>query len=367
MNESDDPGHVARAITEWFADDVPRRAPDSLLETVFATTIRDRRWRPFGLGGRGFGGRPVMVGFTVVVLTILVGLPLAWLRWDASSSVGTTSAVGLSVVTRASICTQALDLAATGDALWVACPSGLVRVAAVDGAASAPMPGIGSLAVGAAGAWALVSGGVAQIDEATRTVGVPAETGNASAVAVTDTIVWVLDPASRRLTGLDVRGPGPLAVVDAGVRPVDMVVTEGGLWPLDQGAGSVLRLDPVTGRETARLGVPRSATRLATGAGSVWVVDPGTGNVIRIEAKTDEPTAIPITPNDRGALTAAGAAGHVLYVTDRTTLIAIDVATGRRIGASPLPGYPIDMVVLSGDPWVLTADGSLTHLHQEGG
>ena len=77
--------------------------------------------------------------------------------------------------------------------------------------------------------------------------------------------------------------------------------------------------------------------------------------------------AFPIAPNDRGALTAAGAAGHVLYVTDRTTLIAIDVATGRRIGASPLPGYPIDMVVLGGDPWVLTDDGSLTHLHQEGG
>ncbi len=67
---------------------------------------------------------------------------------------------------------------------------------------------------------------------------------------------------------------------------------EGAIWTLNQGVGSVSRIDPQTNKVTATIevGVPGSGGDIAVGEGSVWVtafeyplsrIDPVTNKVVQ--------------------------------------------------------------------------------------
>ena len=378
MTGSDDDRVTRQRIAAWFADDVPSRAPDTLLEGVFARTVRDTRrsWRTRLDRIPALWRRLMVLAAVGTAAVLLISVTSLRGSGPAAGAPGSSLAAtpraespgpGLAVVDRFPVCRGAVDLAGTGGALWVACPTGLVRVMAADGTADAPRPGVGALVVGPAGSWAIADGGIAPVDPASGVVGPVVKTGNVSAAATTGASVWVLDPLTARLTRVDPATSRVAGHVEAGTRPVDVVAGLGSLWLLDQGAGAVRRLDPSTGAELARIPVPTTAVRLVEGGGFVWAIDPGTGYLLRMDPSTEQATAMPVTPGDHSALTAVAATDQRLYVTDREALAALDPATGTRLSADPLTGYPIDMVILDGDPRVLTDDGSLTHLQLEGG
>jgi hypothetical protein len=366
-------------ISEWFLEDGQYRAPDTLLEGVFARTAHDRRrWRVSGLLDRipSVWRRVlvlVAVGTVGIVLISVTGLPGGgWWASVTGSSPAATALVAspdthLAVVDRFVVCSGAVDLAVTDRSLWVACPAGLVRIDPLDGSADAPRPGVGAVSVGPAGSWATADGGVAPLDPASGVVGDVVATGNVSKVAVTDDSVWVIDPLTTRLTRVDGATSRIAGQVGAGTRPVDLVAGLGSLWLLDQGAGVVRRLDPSDGSELARIPASTTAVRLVVGGGFVWVVDPGTGYLLRIDPSNDLATALPVTPSDRDALTTVAATEQALYATDRRAVAVLDPANGTRSSAQQLTGYPVDVAILGGDPWVLAEDSSLTHLKLEGG
>ena len=81
------------------------------------------------------------------------------------------------------------------------------------------------------------------------------------------------------------------ATIAVGPRPLFLAAGEGGVWALNQGDGTVTRIDPATNAVAATIdvGVPGTGGDIATGAGRVWVrakpvllsaIDPSTNVVV---------------------------------------------------------------------------------------
>jgi YVTN family beta-propeller protein len=80
--------------------------------------------------------------------------------------------------------------------------------------------------------------------------------------------------------------------IAVGKQPRFLAVGEGGVWTLNQGDGSVTRVDPKTNKVAATIeaGVPGPGGDIAAGEGSVWVtsfgfpisrIDPETNKVVQ--------------------------------------------------------------------------------------
>ena len=80
------------------------------------------------------------------------------------------------------------------------------------------------------------------------------------------------------------------ATIPVGPKPRFLTVGEGGVWTLNQGDGSISRVDPKTNKVAATIeaGVPGGGGEISAGEGSVWVttfeypitrIDPSTNKV----------------------------------------------------------------------------------------
>ena len=80
--------------------------------------------------------------------------------------------------------------------------------------------------------------------------------------------------------------------ITVGKKPRFIAVGDGAVWTLNQGDGSVSRIDPKTNKvvATIEVGVPGGGGEIAVGEGSVWVtsfefpisrIDPSTNNVVQ--------------------------------------------------------------------------------------
>lgn len=88
----------------------------------------------------------------------------------------------------------------------------------------------------------------------------------ASAPSGSHAAVWRLDPVTARVTQTTTLGE----VV--GVPPtLEIAFGEGALWVASYDAGTVTRLDPVTGNIVATIQIGRHPSGIAVGAGRVWV------------------------------------------------------------------------------------------------
>lgn len=157
-------------------------------------------------------------------------------------------------------------------------------------------------------------------------------------------VSWIyrIDPGSNRVTGRQ-RGVSP-------------VVADGSLWLVDDEAGTVVRRDPRTGREVARirrLGIDSDQLFYLTGAGagSVWVYSEA-GAVARIDPRTNRvtdvvalPGARPGGPAGRGFLFGGPTAfaGGAVWIANPAGLYRVDPATNRArllpIRARPFSEY----------------------------
>jgi YVTN family beta-propeller protein len=133
-------------------------------------------------------------------------------------------------------------------------------------------------------------------------------------------------------------------------------------------APELARVDPVTGRVTARLGLgPGEGTGIAVGGGSVWITrdppDPRSPSVIlRVDPGTMRVrTRIRV---GRGAASVA-VDGPSVWVVNATsnTLSQVNASSGRVTATVPVGHHPFGIAVGSGSVWVTNvADGTVSRV-----
>jgi len=149
----------------------------------------------------------------------------------------------------------AVDVAATGDAVWV-----------LDHSDSSLWP----------------------IDPATATLGKPidvASSGGATYLELVDGLLWVAAQDSGDVVGVDpakgkVVRRVPVGGLDGGV----MTAGDGAIWVIRAGGQDAVRVDPKAGKVTATLPLPAACgnTPLAAG-GFLWIGNAGTGHLCKLD------------------------------------------------------------------------------------
>ncbi|HMN99903.1 MAG TPA: hypothetical protein PKD59_10860 [Miltoncostaeaceae bacterium] len=185
------------------------------------------------------------------------------------------------------------------------------------------------------------------------------------AVAAAAGGAWVVDEVGGTLTRL--RADGGAATTDLGGSPQGVAVGAGGVWVADYegglaGRGTLVRVDPATGAVLGRTAVGPGAERVAVGAGAVWVTNSFDGSVSRVDPGSGRVTAripvvrgVPSGPQDGLGDVAVGAGG-VWVVSwpgdDRGILARIDPATNRVTARIAVGTGPNRVTVAGGRVWV---------------
>ena len=87
----------------------------------------------------------------------------------------------------------------------------------------------------------------------------------------------------------------------------DIAAGDGGVWVLDQVAGTATQIDPDTNSPDAPVGLGPDPTAIAVGLGSAWVADAQTGDLYRIDPELERATTLPLgTPLAAVAVDDAG-------------------------------------------------------------
>jgi virginiamycin B lyase len=144
------------------------------------------------------------------------------------------------------------------------------------------------LAIAAGSVWVASSldDTVTRIDQASNRVLATVPVGREpTALATAGGAVWVALPAREGLGRIDQAGnrvrfvPVPRCCAGA------LAAGEDALWAIWD--GTLVRLDPETGRALARVTLPRTEAvypyQVAVAGGAVWVASAGTGAVVRLE------------------------------------------------------------------------------------
>jgi DNA-binding beta-propeller fold protein YncE len=126
--------------------------------------------------------------------------------------------------------------------------------------------------------------------------------------------LWVGDDSdgSRQILRIDVRTHATTRIT-AGQRPAYLAAAAGAVFVSDVGAGTVTKLDSKTGRVLAVIPAGVSPVNLAVRPGArpeVWVPDDTGGHVVRIDARTGKVVETIDVPGEGPALVTA-AAGDV--------------------------------------------------------
>jgi hypothetical protein len=160
--------------------------------------------------------------------------------------------------------------------------------------------------------------------------------------------------------------PKIAAVVQIGGQPQDAVMAGGSLWVSDY-SGHVIKVDPASGRVTARTDVDGNPEGIAAGAGAVWVASPdayedGRGSLLsRIDPRTGDVERIHV----RGYVTglAVGAGGVWPLDWHHPLVQRIDPASHERTATVDVPRAVV-AVAVGGDRtvWVLGPEGTVVSI-----
>jgi peptide/nickel transport system substrate-binding protein len=230
-------------------------------------------------------------------------------------------------------------LAAAGDSVWVASPASshaFVNLRRID----------------------------TRYEETATTTRVPSLSYGAAYVAAARGTVWVA-PELGLLSRL--RANGTIArQIEFGGTPRAVAVGAGSVWLADDLAGTITRIDPVSGVAEATITVGHAPSSLAFGDGALWVADSLDNAVFRVDPESNEVSAtVRVGDSPRGLAVGAGAVwvansrdGTVSRIDPRTN----DVTKTIRIGGSPQ-----GIVVAAGKLWVSTQNRVLGPSSPSGG
>jgi DNA-binding SARP family transcriptional activator/DNA-binding beta-propeller fold protein YncE len=248
---------------------------------------------------------------------------------------------------------QPLDLAVTGDRLWIA-----------NGTSFASGRPTGGGTIQCRGC-RLGTNKTVKIGPRDRQNEPPAT------VASDGKSVWAADGASRTVYQLNARA----AQVAKRVRGVDasaIAIASGALWAAEPMRGDVVRIDERTAKVVARIDVPGDPTRIVAGVGGVWVTTPhpkgalwrARSTVVRIDPRTNKQVAtIAVPATSRRVATGGG----YLWVTSGTyqgepgvpatggVVSKIDPHTNRVVATIKVGFRPDGIIVSNGLVWVAVA------------
>jgi hypothetical protein len=211
--------------------------------------------------------------------------------------------------------TQAYEVWAVGGGIWVAQVDGrLVQSDPVAGGVISDVPtglSVEDLAFDGESVWALIGANgietkVVQIDPGSSSIlatVTPPEANFFVDVAAGDEGVWVIggDPLTVSAISMIDPATGTLAATyDTGMIPDSIATGFGSVWVVggrylnSDGSGTpgmdLVRIDPATGMEVARIDVSTSDgfPDLATGYDAVWLTDSGAGELVRVDPATNQ-------------------------------------------------------------------------------
>jgi YVTN family beta-propeller protein len=159
-----------------------------------------------------------------------------------------------------------------------------------------PAQSEGGLAASADAVWILSDpkGVLSRIDPATNRVAaeITVAAGSFAAVLGEDGAIWISSTDNSVLTRVDPKTNQVTDTIATGPRPRFLTAGGGSIWTLNQGDGTVSRVDIQSRKLIANieLGVPGTGGEIAYGEGSVWVtvfeipltqINPATNKVVR--------------------------------------------------------------------------------------
>jgi hypothetical protein len=169
-----------------------------------------------------------------------------------------------------------------------------------------------------------------------------------------------IEPTSGRVTARRGLGRDPLAAatgVVAGAGSVWVSLTDFG----DGDAGRVWRLDPRSRRVIARLRVGRLPSAMAVAGDSVWLVNAGDDTITRIDAQTNHVETHKVASQPGGLVAAAGS----IWLTQprHGTVRRIEPASGRTVATIPVGGSAYGMATDPRGVWIaLPGEGLLRRI-----
>jgi hypothetical protein len=183
--------------------------------------------------------------------------------------------------------------------------------------------GVFGLAYGDGSLWVTVGGAPAtlvRVDPLTRrTIGKPIVVTQgrvAGMIAFGSGAVWVTGFEDGSLVRVD-PATGRVDRIKLGGAPFGVVLSGGSVWVALRNRGMVIRVDPRALRVLHTTKVGDNPTGLAAAGGLIWVTNQTDGTVTRIDARTGQTVGLPIriTPDDADLLAIAGGS---LWVTSDT-------------------------------------------------
>jgi hypothetical protein len=184
--------------------------------------------------------------------------------------------------------------------------------------------------------------------------------------AIAASVLAALVVASTLSPSRYVARPEIAAVVQIGGQPQDAVLAGGSLWVSDY-SGHVIRVDPASGRVTARIDVDGNPEGIAAGAGGVLVTSPdayrdGRGSLLsRIDPRTGDVERIRV----RGYVMelAVGAGGVWVLDWHNPLLHRIDPASHDRTATVGVPRAAV-AAAAGGDRtlWALGQEGTVSSI-----
>jgi len=173
--------------------------------------------------------------------------------------------------------------------------------------------------------------------------------------------VWVLTDPKGVLSRIDPTTNRIIARI--AVAPYSYAATFGfdAVWITNTGAhpsedaGSVQRIDPETNTVTATISVGPIPRFLAAGEGGVWTLNQGDGSVTRIDPRTNGTISIPLgAPGGGGDIDAGN--GRVWVRTSKILLVTIDPTTRRIAEVFGPPAGSGAVRVAGNHVWVTAHD-----------
>jgi YVTN family beta-propeller protein len=162
--------------------------------------------------------------------------------------------------------------------------------------------------------------------------------------------VWRIDPSTGRVTARIAVGAGPVSVAG----------TPDAVWAANYLDDTVSRIDPSTNRTVVTIPVGGGPTAIATAAGGVWVANSLDGTVSRIDPNTDRAVArLRVGGCPMGMTASASKVWVTNYLSD--TVSVIDPGSNRVIATVPTGRGPIGVAEDAGRLWITNdLDATLT-------
>ena len=135
-----------------------------------------------------------------------------------------------------------------------------------------------------------------------------------------------------------------------GRAPCGVVAREEALWVAVYAAGTVLRIDPASGRITKRIRTGQWPCRVAVDEHALWITRDRAGVVLRIDRRTGRRRSIDLGRSPFDVLLAAGSVWVTSY--EAGTIARLDPATGRVVSIARGGDFPAGLTSCKGRIWV---------------